>query len=503
MSEPILTQLWHAFLRRIWPAAIAALIVISISIVVVMSLPDVYRASTTIELHTNEGIPESIDANAESLEAHMFSLTNYVLGRESLSQIIKEFDLYPALREESSNGAVVETMRRDIGVVPQHVDGDWGRRVMVAFELSYRGYERETVERVVNRLANVFIVENNKLYDVRLTEALSSLELQVDVARERMVSIETKLQAYRQQNTGRLPEQVAVNLSTLERLNSDLRLTRENMMRLMDRRAEIHERRFDAVDVSSSDERTRLARLKNELVTLKGQVSSDHPTLRRLRAEIASIEANLGSSGAGNGIESLEETQFQRIDDRMADLVDEESRIMADIARYEARIEMLPRVEHELTGMKREYDAARGQYTSLLDRYQRSRLEEINTKTAGPQLRMMDVPLAPNTPEEPQRIRLLLMGFIVSLLFAGGVVALLEQLDTSFHTMAELQSYTNVPIAAIIPSIVIDPSVLSRLSRYLLIVMVVGATVAAIAIVASNMSGDENQVVITQDTGRG
>lgn len=501
MSEPILTQLWRAFMRRIWPSTIAAIVVIAISATVVMSLPDIYRASTTIELDAHDGIADGVDADRESLEAHMFSLTNQVLGRESLNRIIEEFDLYRELRESSSNGAVIEAMRRDIEVAPKHVDGDWGRRVMVAFELSYRGPDRETVAQVVNRLAKVFILENNRLHDEKLMENLSSLEVRVDVARERMESIERKLQAYREENTGRLPEQLAVNLSTLERLNSDLRLSRENMMRLMDRRDELYESRFETVDRNSSDERARLDRLKNELRALNRRVSSDHPTVRRLRAEISAIENNIGDSDSENGGESLRETRFQRIDDQMAGLIEEESRLIADINHYEARIEMLPRVEHELTAMKRQYDTARDQYASLLDRYQRARLGEAHNQSSGPQLRMINVPLAPNIPEEPKRIRLLLMGFIFSLLVAGGVVALLEQLDTSFHTIAELQSYTNVPIAAIIPSIISNPSLLSRLFRYLSVLIIVCVIVLGILYFSANTGADDDQVNLALSEG--
>jgi polysaccharide biosynthesis transport protein len=493
MNEPILTQIWRACFRRIWPAAFAAIFVMTASVVIIMTLPDIYRASTTIEFHTSEGVAESSDGTAESIEAHMFSLTNYVLGRESLSEIIEHFDLYPDLRKSEPRNVVVETMRRDIAIEPRHVDGGWGRRVMVAFELSFRGVERDTVEQVVSRLANVFIQENSRLYDQKIVENLSSLEIQIEVAKERMENIEGKLQAYREQNTGRLPEQLAVNLSTLERLNSDLRIARENMMRAMDRRDELYDRRFEAVDENASDERTRLARLKNELVTLNRRVSEDHPTVRRLRAEISAIENSLVDSGEGNGVETLRETQVDRLDSHMTALLDEERRIVADINYYEARIEELPRVEHELTAMKRQYDSARDQYTALLDRYQRSRLGEIHSQNSGPQLRMMDVPLTPRTPEEPQRIRLVLMAFMLSLLLAGGIVALLEQLDGSFHTLSELQSYTKVPVAAIIPGIVIEPSLVSRVFRYLLIFAAVCTFVAVLLFFGIKMHTDGDQ----------
>jgi uncharacterized protein involved in exopolysaccharide biosynthesis len=73
----------------------------------------------------------------------------------------------------------------------------------------------------------------------------------------------------------------------------------------------------------------------------------------------------------------------------------------------------------------------------------------------GEQFRILEPAIPPNVPVAPSRIRLLLMALILSL-GVGGVAALLaEQLDTSFHQLDELWAYTNLPVLASVPHIVV------------------------------------------------
>jgi polysaccharide biosynthesis transport protein len=175
MNESVIPQLWRALRRRIWPALFVFIVLTAAWSSVVFSLPDVYRASATLVLDTSE-LPGGADLGGEeNVEAHMFAMTSRVLSRERLRNLIEELELYPDHNGSRASEVLVERARRDIRIEPKHVQGDWGRRVMVAFEVSYNGFERNVVANVVNRIAELFMEENERFRDKWLTYSLSSL----------------------------------------------------------------------------------------------------------------------------------------------------------------------------------------------------------------------------------------------------------------------------------------------------------------------------------------
>jgi len=67
---------------------------------------------------------------------------------------------------------------------------------------------------------------------------------------------------------------------------------------------------------------------------------------------------------------------------------------------------------------------------------------------------VLDPALPSPEPAAPNRFRVLVMGLMVSLGLAIGVVVLAEQIDTSFHTIDDLRAVSAVPVLVSIPRIV-------------------------------------------------
>ena len=59
----------------------------------------------------------------------------------------------------------------------------------------------------------------------------------------------------------------------------------------------------------------------------------------------------------------------------------------------------------------------------------------MEQRQKGEQFRVIDPAIASGQPTSPNRSRLILMGLLLSLGLAAGMVVLAEQLDTSFHKL--------------------------------------------------------------------
>src|SRR5919201_202680 len=145
-----LLGIWH---RRRWLGIAITVVVAAAAGSLVRALPDIYRSTATV-LVERQQVPEAYVRSSVTgeLETRLQTISQEVLSRARLEQLIARFDLYPRARRAGSLEGAVEAMRRDIRLEVKGVEAPGGRTVTVAFSLSYRGRDPETVSAVTNAL---------------------------------------------------------------------------------------------------------------------------------------------------------------------------------------------------------------------------------------------------------------------------------------------------------------------------------------------------------------
>ena len=147
--------------RRKWLIMLAFIVPFSIVISLVMAMPNLYRAKATVLV---EQAPDAQGPSASGrLESRLEAISEEVLSRARLQDLIARFDLYPTLRRHASPQAVIDRMRRDIRFERKNVELPWGGGATVAFTLSYQGWEPQTAAQVTNALVSFYIEENEKI----------------------------------------------------------------------------------------------------------------------------------------------------------------------------------------------------------------------------------------------------------------------------------------------------------------------------------------------------
>lgn len=446
-------QAWAVLKRR---KAIAAGLFVGAFVLaasVILTLPDMYRAGATVLINQGD-VPDTFIRSPVSGESEprLHTISQRVLSRPNLMELIDEFGLYPERRRKASPQALVDRMRRDVLVEHQRVDGPWGRGPTVSFVVEYQSFDPEVAAAVANRLATLYVEENDRLRARQASETSTFLRNQLENVKQRLDEQEGAINEYRERRLGELPEQQVMNLSTLDRLHGQLRLNGESQLRAMERRRELV-RQMDAEGVSSADGGGRLSRLRAELADARARFSDRHPDVIRLQAELANLERQAGNPAARDGAAGPLQRQLAQIDGELEGLRREETRLRQSALVYESRIENVPRREQELAVLTRDYQVTREQYGSLLERYEEATLAETLERQQDHQFQVLDPAVAPETAAAPQRMRLLAMALVLALIVGGCGVALAEQLDTSFHSMDDLRGFTGVPVVAGIPRI--------------------------------------------------
>ena len=111
------------------------------------------------------------------------------------------------------------------------------------------------------------------------------------------------------------------------------------------------------------------------------------------------------------------------------------------------KLDVLPKVEAELTRLNRDYEIHRTNYQELVQRLESAKMSE-QAEQAGDNLkfRIVEPPKVPLLPVGPQRI-LLSIGILIAGLAAGGGLAfLIAQIKPVYYDMSVLRSQTGFPV---------------------------------------------------------
>src|SRR5262249_23313994 len=136
--------------RRKWLGILFFALPFAAAITLIGSLPSLYRSTATV-LIDRQQVPESFvrPTVTSELETRLQTISQEILSRSRLQQLIERFNLYPSLRQRVPSEELVERMRRDIQLELKVPDRS---RSTVAFALSYKGLDSQTVAVVTNTL---------------------------------------------------------------------------------------------------------------------------------------------------------------------------------------------------------------------------------------------------------------------------------------------------------------------------------------------------------------
>src|SRR3954468_11513007 len=116
-AEPLIgfdfiLDVWH---RRKWVALLVFTGAFAAAVTLVVSLPDIYRATATV-LVERQQVSEAFvrpSVTAE-LETRIQTIHKQVMSRNRLSDVITRLNLYPDLRGHVPMDAIVDRMRKDV-----------------------------------------------------------------------------------------------------------------------------------------------------------------------------------------------------------------------------------------------------------------------------------------------------------------------------------------------------------------------------------------------------
>lgn len=477
--------------RRRWYILVPFVLAAIGGAIYAQSQPNRYRSAALV-LVTPPQLPSTMvrPMVTMSLRERLPMLEQEVLSRSRLERIILDFDLYRNERRETTMEDVVARMRRDINV---NVARAQARRTDgLSFTLTYSSEDPRVAHRVAERLVGLFVDENARQRESIAEGTDQFLAAEVTTARARLEETERRLEAYKRQYGGQLPEQLQANVTALQNVQTQIQALNESIAR---DRSELLVIQRELTDLTGTSAGTGgdvgdvvdttplttpydepLAKARATLAALEERLTADHPDVSRARRTVADLEEKVQAAQLRRPLSPTAVPQPNTRENfaanarrsRIAELRQREQLMSSQIANkqkdiavrqgqaasYQGRVDAAPAREAELISVVRDYETLKERYNTLLVRSEEAKVAaNMERRQVSEQFRIVDPPRVPEQPYSPDRMRLTLLGAASGLGFAVLLVGILEYRDTTFRTDQDLIQALALPVVAVVPNL--------------------------------------------------
>jgi len=430
------------------------------------SQPDRYKAQSLVaaEHLTPPDYLKHVAPEPLNIQEHLWTVREVLYSPLLLNAAARELAAYRNLKEPLPTAAL-EEFKKKVGV---KVESEH------TFFISFEGASPKEVFAVTNKLADLFVQQASAKSDQKVTDARNIIDEQVNSLKQRLEQQDSEIRSYKQKAVNELPEHMDFNIKEVDSLKTQYedrasKVSDEEAKKTMLTKqiAELEQQGVlsQPIVTEKTPTQAKLDDLHLKEKELATRYTARHPELREVQRQIRELEAAIANEPKKprtdlsatymkySDLKSQLESTNQRLDSYQREL----SRISTQILSYQRRVEATPQHERALAEMSREYHVNESQFHDMLDKQLDAKLAlGIQKSETGLAFSVVEPASLPATPSSPQRERLILMGLFAGLGLELVLAFVMEQNDTTFSTVDDLQGFTRMPILAAIPNIATD-----------------------------------------------
>ncbi|OQW33583.1 MAG: hypothetical protein A4E19_04145 [Nitrospira sp. SG-bin1] len=380
------------------------------------------RSPEVAQKVANELTSLFLGENLKSRERQAQEATSFLQQEaENLARHIGEIDEKIAAFKQRANGALPELTplnqqlmnqaERELSDVDQQVRSLEERKSYLEGELATIKPNTPILSVTGERILD----SSERLRALRAEYAGASANLSVD--HPDMIKMKQEIEAL-ERETGQLPD------------------AEETSKRLIDARAaltaDLERLGSDHPDIVQA--RRKISALEQEVLRLRA-VSSKNNHQRPENPAYINLQAQLNS--ARSSLEALRKTRQD---------------IKRRLQEYATRLEKGPMIEPEYLVLIRDRDTSGQKYQDIRSRLLEAKVAEgLEVQRKGERFSLIDPPGLPEKPYKPNRVAIVLLGFILAIGGGVGLGAAAESLDHSIRTPDQLVALTQHFPLAVIP----------------------------------------------------
>jgi polysaccharide biosynthesis transport protein len=424
------------FWRRRVIMAVTIASVLVVGTLIVYLLPPVYQSDSLVLIESQQVPEKFVQATITSFaDERIEVIRQRALTTGNVLGMIKKFSLFP--REQSSLGPsqLADLFRSAVVVAPVNTQGS-GKRITIAFRLSFMHGKPKVAQAVNNELLTLFLGENVKSRSARATETTDFLRSEANRFQVSITTLEGKIADFKQKNREALPELAQANTQELDRLNLNYREIVGQIEMVRGRLGMLESQLALATNNAPGDmEGGALWQLEQELAQLLTHYTEKHPSVIRLRERIQEAKSAPPSKATtslptDNPATLQVRSQLNATQAQLQFLLDNRAAAEKKLIEVQERISMAPRIEQEYNNLLRDLDNLRNKYQDLRDKELQAKIaQNLEEGQMGERFSVIEPPTLPEKPASPDRVKLMLLVLAASAAAGVGIVLAMEQLQ--------------------------------------------------------------------------
>ena len=211
------------------------------------------------------------------------------------------------------------------------------------------------------------------------------------------------------------------------------------------------------------DTQRELEQARADLAAARKTHTDAHPDVVRLTRQVAQLEQQLKNapSNPATPVPSEQpdnpayiQIQANRESARTerASLMAQQLQVRARLAELEQRSAATPMIERDYTALMSDLESAQKKHAEVQQKQMEAQLaENLETDRKGERFTLIEPPVEPQKPVSPNRLLILVLGAVLALGAALGLMWLLEALDTRIRSREDIIALLQVPPLVVIP----------------------------------------------------
>lgn len=477
-----------------WMGLIVAWAVGVVGIGVVLVLPDQYQASAKIYVDTQSILRPLMSGLTvqPNLDQQISMLSRTLISRPNIEKLIRMADLDLEAKTKVEREKLIDSLIDNVKLSSSGRDN--------LYIVSYRDKKPARAQKVVQAMVTLFVESGlgGKRQDA--DQARKFIEEQIKAYESKLLEAENRLKEFRLRNLERPGGGQKDYFGSLGELQTLLNQAQLDLREATNSRDALKRQLLGEDPTMSSDTSfpgmsapgggpstaeidARIAAMKNDVETLLQRYTDRHPDIMLLRARIRNLEAerkeivdryaaeaehpatgnSTGTAAPAAGSPQMPNPVYQQIKVALVSAEASVASLSVRVAEYQSRMDKLkqssrlvPELEAEFTQLNRDYEIHKTNYNNLVSRRESASISEEMDASGVAEFRLIEPPRVAPEPVAPNRLILLTVVLIVSLLAGGAASFLVSQLRPVFHDGRILSDIAGVPVLGSVSMLLSD-----------------------------------------------